>query len=181
MGSLRGVSVDYHRHCSLEAESSEYSVAVIDAPGRAWSLQGLPASGQHRFDDIVSETSHFIKKDSSSPKSIVFVLISGSHGGSMIEATATMRWYQGWRKEIGGRLPVGCVETAVLTVAGRYRCHLCACNVIIEVKSVSRDRIGSNAKNVSATDIRPGDVCSASQKSERRTPTRPLPTTRYRH
>ncbi|KAE8219976.1 hypothetical protein CF326_g8834 [Tilletia indica] len=35
-------------------------------------------------------------------------------------------------------------------------------DVITNVKSVSRGTIGSNVENLSATDIRPGDVCSDS-------------------
>ncbi|ORX37354.1 translation elongation factor 2 [Kockovaella imperatae] len=52
-----------------------------------------------RFNEIVKETSGFIKKVGYNPKTVAFVPISGWHGDNMIEATNNMPWYKGWEKE----------------------------------------------------------------------------------
>ncbi|EJT48926.1 translation elongation factor 2 [Trichosporon asahii var. asahii CBS 2479] len=54
---------------------------------------------EDRFNEIVKETSNFIKKVGYNPKSVPFVPISGWHGDNMIEATTNMPWYKGWNKE----------------------------------------------------------------------------------
>ncbi|KAE8220003.1 hypothetical protein CF319_g6405 [Tilletia indica] len=81
----------------------------------------------------------------------------------MIEATAYMRWYQGWGTEIGGGLPAGRVETGMIKVG--MVVTFAPCSVITEVKSVPGGNIGSNAKSVSAKDIRRGIVCSNSKNN----------------
>ncbi|TXT10649.1 hypothetical protein VHUM_02154 [Vanrija humicola] len=54
---------------------------------------------EDRFNEIVRETSGFIKKVGYNPKSVPFVPISGWHGDNMIEETTNMPWYKGWTKE----------------------------------------------------------------------------------
>jgi len=54
---------------------------------------------ESRFDEIVKETSNFVKKVGYNPKSIPFVPISGWHGDNMIEKSANMTWFKGWQKE----------------------------------------------------------------------------------
>jgi elongation factor 1-alpha len=54
---------------------------------------------ESRFDEIVKETSKFIKKVGYNPKTVAFVPISGWHGDNMIEESPNMTWYKGWTKE----------------------------------------------------------------------------------
>merc|ERR1712007_391307 len=54
---------------------------------------------EDRFNEIVKETSNFIKKVGYNPKAVPFVPISGWNGDNMIEATTNMPWYKGWEKE----------------------------------------------------------------------------------
>lgn len=54
---------------------------------------------QARFQEIVKETSNFIKKVGYNPKTVPFVPISGWNGDNMIEATTNAPWYKGWEKE----------------------------------------------------------------------------------
>jgi elongation factor 1-alpha len=52
-----------------------------------------------RFEEIVKETSNFIKKVGYNPKSVAFVPISGWHGDNMLEESTNMNWFKGWTKE----------------------------------------------------------------------------------
>ncbi|KAH3661723.1 hypothetical protein OGAPHI_005901 [Ogataea philodendri] len=52
-----------------------------------------------RFEEIVKETSNFIKKVGYNPKTVPFVPISGWNGDNMIEASTNCPWYKGWQKE----------------------------------------------------------------------------------
>ncbi|EPQ31109.1 translation elongation factor EF-1 alpha [Pseudozyma flocculosa PF-1] len=54
---------------------------------------------EDRFNEIIKETSNFIKKVGYNPKTVAFVPISGWHGDNMIEPTTQMPWYKGWEKE----------------------------------------------------------------------------------
>ncbi|KDQ61949.1 hypothetical protein JAAARDRAFT_55224 [Jaapia argillacea MUCL 33604] len=54
---------------------------------------------EDRFNEIIKETSTFIKKIGYNPKAVAFVPISGWHGDNMVEESANMSWYQGWTKE----------------------------------------------------------------------------------
>ncbi|KAI1749307.1 translation elongation factor 1 alpha chain [Xylaria castorea] len=52
-----------------------------------------------RFNEIVKETSSFIKKVGFNPKHVAFVPISGFNGDNMLELTKNASWYKGWEKE----------------------------------------------------------------------------------
>jgi elongation factor 1-alpha len=54
---------------------------------------------EDRFNEIVKETSAFIKKVGYNPKAVAFVPISGWHGDNMLEESANMTWYKGWARE----------------------------------------------------------------------------------
>ncbi|RXK39774.1 elongation factor 1-alpha [Tremella mesenterica] len=54
---------------------------------------------EDRFNEIVKETSNFIKKVGYNPKAVAFVPISGWHGDNMLEESANMPWYKGWQRE----------------------------------------------------------------------------------
>lgn len=52
-----------------------------------------------RFDEIVKETSNFIKKVGYKPAEVPFVPISGWNGDNMLEPSSNCPWYKGWTKE----------------------------------------------------------------------------------
>ncbi|KAK9493645.1 P-loop containing nucleoside triphosphate hydrolase protein [Lipomyces doorenjongii] len=52
-----------------------------------------------RYEEIVKETSNFIKKVGFNPKTVPFVPISGWNGDNMIEPSDNCPWYKGWQKE----------------------------------------------------------------------------------
>jgi len=56
---------------------------------------------QDRYNEIVKETSSFIKKVGYNPKNVPFVPISGFNGDNMIEPSSDpgITWYKGWTKE----------------------------------------------------------------------------------
>ncbi|EGX96154.1 elongation factor 1-alpha [Cordyceps militaris CM01] len=51
-----------------------------------------------RLQEIVKETSSFIKKVGFNPDTVPFVPISGFHGDNMVLPTENMPWYTGWTK-----------------------------------------------------------------------------------
>ncbi|KAG9103933.1 translation elongation factor EF-1 alpha [Ceratobasidium sp. 370] len=54
---------------------------------------------EDRFNEIVKETSGFIKKVGYNPKQVAFVPISGWHGDNMLEESTNMPWFKGWTRE----------------------------------------------------------------------------------
>ncbi|KAI9340201.1 translation elongation factor 1a [Zopfochytrium polystomum] len=54
---------------------------------------------EDRYNEIVKETSSFIKKIGYNPKSVPFVPISGWHGDNMLDPSDNMPWFKGWTKE----------------------------------------------------------------------------------
>ncbi|KYQ88293.1 elongation factor 1 alpha [Tieghemostelium lacteum] len=50
---------------------------------------------QNRYDEIVKETSAFIKKIGYNPEKVSFVPISGWNGDNMLEKSTNMDWYKG--------------------------------------------------------------------------------------
>ncbi|PVH13752.1 elongation factor 1-alpha 2 [Candidozyma duobushaemuli] len=54
---------------------------------------------KNRYDEIVKETSNFVKKVGYNPKTVPFVPISGWNGDNMILASTNCDWYKGWEKE----------------------------------------------------------------------------------
>ncbi|KKA30517.1 hypothetical protein TD95_002091 [Thielaviopsis punctulata] len=52
-----------------------------------------------RYQEIIKETSSFIKKVGYNPKTVPFVPISGFHGDNMLQASTNCPWYKGWNKE----------------------------------------------------------------------------------
>ncbi|THH06095.1 hypothetical protein EW145_g4323 [Phellinidium pouzarii] len=62
---------------------------------------------EERFNEIVKETSQFIKKVGFNPKEVAFVPISGWHGDNMLEVSPNMPWYMGWSKEVKGVVSKG--------------------------------------------------------------------------
>merc|ERR1711963_953670 len=54
---------------------------------------------EERYQEIITETSNFIKKVGYNPKHVPFVPISGFNGDNMIEASTNCPWYKGWEKE----------------------------------------------------------------------------------
>ena len=54
---------------------------------------------QGRYEEIVKETSNFVKKVGYNPKTVPFVPVSGWNGDNMIEPSSNAPWYKGWEKE----------------------------------------------------------------------------------
>ncbi|KAI0162158.1 translation elongation factor 1 alpha chain [Xylariaceae sp. FL1272] len=52
-----------------------------------------------RYQEIIKETTSFIKKVGFNPKTVAFVPISGFNGDNMLEVTTNAPWYKGWEKE----------------------------------------------------------------------------------
>jgi elongation factor 1-alpha len=52
-----------------------------------------------RYEEIIKETSNFIKKVGYNPKQVAFVPISGFNGDNMLEPSKNAPWYKGWEKE----------------------------------------------------------------------------------
>jgi elongation factor 1-alpha len=52
-----------------------------------------------RYEEIIKETSNYIKKVGYQPKTVPFVPISGFNGDNMIEPSSNCPWYKGWEKE----------------------------------------------------------------------------------
>ncbi|CAO2634203.1 Elongation factor 1-alpha 1 [Lemmus lemmus] len=150
-----------------------------------------PPYSQKRYEEIVKEVSTYIKKIGYNPDTVAFVPISGWNGDNMLEPSANMPWFKGWkvtRKDgsasgttlledvykIGGigTVPVGRVETGVLKPG--MVVTFAPVNVTTEVKSVEMhhealsealpgDNVGFNVKNVSVKDVRRGNVAGDSK------------------
>jgi elongation factor 1-alpha len=58
---------------------------------------------EDRYNEIVKETSNFVKKVGFNPKEVAFVPISGWHGDNMLEESTNMTWFKGWTKEVKGK------------------------------------------------------------------------------
>ena len=54
---------------------------------------------ESRYNEIIKETSNFIKKVGYNPKTVPFVPISGFNGDNMIDNSSNCPWYKGWEKE----------------------------------------------------------------------------------
>lgn len=54
---------------------------------------------EDRYNEIIKETSNFIKKVGFNPKTVPFVPISGFNGDNMIDNSKNCPWYKGWEKE----------------------------------------------------------------------------------
>eukprot|EP00069_Balaena_mysticetus_P016791 bmy_02059T0 len=56
-----------------------------------------PPYSQKRYEETVKEVSTYIKKIGYNPETVAFVPISGWNGDNMLEPSANMPWFQGWR------------------------------------------------------------------------------------
>ncbi|KAF6357085.1 hypothetical protein mRhiFer1_010009 [Rhinolophus ferrumequinum] len=56
----------------------------------------LPHS-QKRYEEIVKEISTYIKKIGYNPDTVAFVPISGWNGDNMLEPSANIPWFKGWK------------------------------------------------------------------------------------
>jgi len=61
---------------------------------------------EQRYEEIIKETSNFVKKVGFNPKTIPFVPISGWHGDNMLVESTNMNWFKGWSKEGKGGVVV---------------------------------------------------------------------------
>ncbi|EHB15541.1 Putative elongation factor 1-alpha-like 3 [Heterocephalus glaber] len=56
-----------------------------------------PPYSQKRYEEIVKEVSTYIKKTGYNPDTVAFVPISGWNGDNMLEPSANMPWFKGWK------------------------------------------------------------------------------------
>nr|XP_037859693.1 elongation factor 1-alpha 1-like [Chlorocebus sabaeus] len=56
-----------------------------------------PPYSQKRYEEIVTEVSTYIKKIGYNPDTVAFVPISGWNGDNMLEPSANMPWFKGWK------------------------------------------------------------------------------------
>ncbi|CAD7670608.1 unnamed protein product [Nyctereutes procyonoides] len=56
-----------------------------------------PPYSQKRYEGIVKEVSTYIKKIGYNPDTVAFVPISGWNGDNMLEPSANMPWFKGWK------------------------------------------------------------------------------------
>uniref|UniRef100_A0A8C0SZ16 Tr-type G domain-containing protein n=1 Tax=Canis lupus familiaris TaxID=9615 RepID=A0A8C0SZ16_CANLF len=56
-----------------------------------------PPYSQKRYEEIVKEVSTYIKKIGYNPNTVAFVPISGWNGDNMLEPSANMPWFKGWK------------------------------------------------------------------------------------
>ncbi|KAI9727648.1 MAG: translation elongation factor EF-1 alpha [Chrysothrix sp. TS-e1954] len=59
---------------------------------------------EERYNEIIKETSSFIKKVGYNPKHVPFVPISGFNGDNMIDNSTNCPWYKGWEKETKAKI-----------------------------------------------------------------------------
>merc|ERR1711939_961370 len=138
-----------------------------------------------RFEEIIKETSNFIKKVGFNPKNVAFVPISGWHGDNMLEESTNMPWYKGRQKDIKGgqakgktlldaidaiepptrptdkplRLPLQDVYkiSGIGTVpVGRVETGIIKAGMVVTFAPV-------NVTNVSVKEVRRGNVCGDSK------------------
>uniref|UniRef100_A0A2K5RRI2 Tr-type G domain-containing protein n=1 Tax=Cebus imitator TaxID=2715852 RepID=A0A2K5RRI2_CEBIM len=134
-----------------------------------------PPYSQKRYEEIVKEVSTYIKKIGLNPDTVAFVPISGWNGDSMLEPSANMPWFKGWKvTHKDGNASGTCLETGVLKPG--MVVTFAPVNVITEVKSVEMhhealsealpgDNVGFNVKNVSVKDVHRGNIAGDSKNN----------------
>ncbi|UKZ47754.1 translation elongation factor EF-1 alpha [Trichoderma virens] len=145
-----------------------------------------------RYQEIIKETSNFIKKVGFNPKAVAFVPISGFNGDNMLQPSTNCPWYKGWEKETkAGKFTGKTLLEAIDSIEPPQASHgqappssppgcpgmvvtFAPSNVTTEVKSVEMhheqlvegvpgDNVGFNVKNVSVKEIRRGNVAGDSK------------------
>ena len=56
-----------------------------------------PPYSQKRYEEIVKEVSTYIKKIGYNPDTVAFVPISGWNGDNVMEPSANLPWFKGWK------------------------------------------------------------------------------------
>ncbi|KAG8518404.1 Elongation factor 1-alpha 1 [Galemys pyrenaicus] len=59
--------------------------------------QLIPLDGQKRSEDVIKEVSTYINKIGYNPDTLAFVPIFGRNGANMLETSADMAWFKGWK------------------------------------------------------------------------------------
>ncbi|KAK2104549.1 Elongation factor 1-alpha 1 [Saguinus oedipus] len=152
-----------------------------------------PPYSQKRYEEIIKEVSTYIKKIGYNPDKVAFVPISGWNGDNMLEPSANMPWFKGWKvtckdgNASGTTLleALDCIlpptrppDKPCLSRTGVLKPGMVVTfapvNVTTEVKSVEMyhealsealpgDSVGFNVKNVSVKDVRRGNVAGDSK------------------
>uniref|UniRef100_A0A8C5VPF1 Tr-type G domain-containing protein n=1 Tax=Microcebus murinus TaxID=30608 RepID=A0A8C5VPF1_MICMU len=133
-----------------------------------------PPYSQKGYEEIVKEVSTYIKKIGYNPDTVAFVPISGWNGDNMLEPSANMPWFKGWKvtHKDGNASGTTLLETGVLKPG--MVVTFAPVNVTTEVKSVEMhhealsealpgDNVGFNVKNVCVKDVHRGNVAGDSK------------------
>uniref|UniRef100_A0A8C0KBB2 Tr-type G domain-containing protein n=1 Tax=Canis lupus dingo TaxID=286419 RepID=A0A8C0KBB2_CANLU len=135
-----------------------------------------PPCSQKRYEEIVKEVSTYIKKIGYNPNTVAFVPISGWNGDNMLEPSANVPWFKGWKVPHKDVKASGTTLWAVVTDVLKPGMVVTSApvNVTTEVKSVEMyhealsealpgDNVGFNVKNVSVKDVHCGNVAGDSK------------------
>jgi len=92
--SLRVTLGEFEAGISKDGQTREHALLAFTLGVRqlivAINKMDTTKWSESRFDEIVKETSNFIKKVGFNPKNVAFVPISGWHGDNMIEESTNV-------------------------------------------------------------------------------------------
>ncbi|MBZ3879827.1 Elongation factor 1-alpha 1 [Sciurus carolinensis] len=97
---------DFIKNMITGTSQADCAVLIV-AAGVGESEAGVSKTGQTRehtllvytlgYEEIVKEVSTYIKKIGYNPDTVAFVAISGWNGDNMLEPSANMPWFKGWK------------------------------------------------------------------------------------
>uniref|UniRef100_A0A8D2DVX2 Tr-type G domain-containing protein n=1 Tax=Sciurus vulgaris TaxID=55149 RepID=A0A8D2DVX2_SCIVU len=135
-----------------------------------------PPYSQKRYKEIVKEVSAYIKKIGNNPDTVAFGPISGWNSDNMLEPSANMPWFEGWKgtRKDGSASGTTLLEVETGVLKPGMMVTFAPVSVTTEVKSVEMhhealsealpgDDVGFNVKNVSVKDVRRGNVAGDSK------------------
>ncbi|KAM7247017.1 hypothetical protein CapIbe_000970 [Capra ibex] len=94
---------DFEASISKNRQTREHALLAY-TPGVKQLIVGInkmdstePPYSQKRYEEIVKEVRTYIKKIGCNPDTVEFVPISGWNGDNMLEPSANMPWFKGWK------------------------------------------------------------------------------------
>ncbi|VFV18773.1 elongation factor 1-alpha 1, partial [Lynx pardinus] len=141
-----------------------------------------PTYSQKRYKEIGKEVSTYIKKIGYNPDTVAFVPISGQNGDNMLEPSANMPWFKGWKvtRKDGNASGTTLLEAldSILPATRPTDKPLCLplqdSTLQLKLKSVEMhhealsealpgDNVGFNVNKVSVKDVHRGNVARDSK------------------
>ncbi|XP_044774934.1 elongation factor 1-alpha 1-like [Neomonachus schauinslandi] len=136
-----------------------------------------PPYSQKRYQEIIKEVSTYIKKIGSNPDRVAFMPVSGWNGDNMLEPSANVPWFEGWKVTIKmdiykmGRLsgdwslkPGMGVTFAPVNVTTEVKCVKMHYEALSE--ALPGDNVGFNVKNISVRGHLAHIACKFAQLKE---------------